>query len=112
VDEDVLDTFSRCTTRFRLFMSSTGQASGGFYQIMTANSHLWKTFWVRSEMCPHVDPALIAADRDNLKDSVFAIKHDARLLYDAGDSMISLEHVRAVIDKTAGDRSRQDQRLL
>jgi phage terminase large subunit len=46
-----------------------------------------------------VDPALIAADRENLKDSVFAIKHDARFLYDAGDSMISLEHVRAVIDK-------------
>ncbi len=32
----VLDTFSRCTTRFRLFMSSTGNASDGFYQIMTA----------------------------------------------------------------------------
>jgi hypothetical protein len=46
-----------------------------------------------------VDPALIADDRENLKDSVFAIKHDARFLYDAGDSMISLEHVRAVIDK-------------
>jgi hypothetical protein len=91
VDEDVLDTFSRCTTSFRLFMSSTGQASGGFYQIMTAKSHLWKTFTVTSSMCPHVDLALIAADRENLKDSVFGIKHDARFLYDAGDSMISLE---------------------
>jgi hypothetical protein len=54
---------------------------------------------VLGEMCPHVDPALIAADRENLKDSVFAIKHNARFLYDAGDSMISLEYVRAVIDK-------------
>jgi hypothetical protein len=50
-------------------------------------------------MCPHVDPALIAADRENLEDSVFAIKHNARFLYDAGDSMISLAHVRAVIGK-------------
>jgi hypothetical protein len=50
-------------------------------------------------MCPHVKKALIEADRENLKDSVFAIKHDARFLYDAGDSMISLEYVRAVIDK-------------
>lgn len=99
VDEDVLDTFSRCTTSFRLFMSSTGNASGGFYRIMTADSHLWKTFTVTSSMCPHVDKALIEADRENLKDSVFAIKHDARFLYDAGDSMISLEHVRAIIDK-------------
>jgi hypothetical protein len=99
VDNEVIDTFSRCTTDFRLFMSSTGNASGGFYQIMTAQAHLWKTFTVTSSMCPHVDPALIAADRENLKDSVFAIKHDARFLYDAGDSMISLEHVRALIDK-------------
>jgi hypothetical protein len=98
VDEDVLDTFSRCTTAFRLFMSSTGNASGGFYRIMTSDSHLWKTFRVTSSMCPHVDPALIAADRENLKDSVFRIKHGAEWLYDAGDSCISLEHVRALIE--------------
>ena len=50
-------------------------------------------------MCPHVDPAEIAADRENLKDNVYRIKHAAEWLYDAGDSMISLEHVRALIDK-------------
>jgi phage terminase large subunit len=49
-------------------------------------------------MCPHVDPAAIEADRDNLKDNVFRIKHGAEWLYDAGDSMIELEHVRALID--------------
>jgi hypothetical protein len=50
VDADVLHTFLGCTTSFRLFMSSTGQASGGFYQIMTAKSHLWKTFTVTLSM--------------------------------------------------------------
>ena len=99
VGYDVLDTFERCHTSFRLFMSSTGSASGGFYQIMTAKAHLSRTFRVTSDMCPHVDPAEIEADRENLKASVFAIKHDARFLYDAGDSMIRLEYVRAVIDK-------------
>jgi phage terminase large subunit len=49
-------------------------------------------------MCPHVDPATIEADRENLKDSVFRIKHGAEWLYDAGDSMISLESCRALID--------------
>ena len=49
-------------------------------------------------MCPHVSPAEIEADRENLKDSVFRIKHGAEWLYDAGDSMISLEHVRALVD--------------
>jgi hypothetical protein len=49
---------------------------------------------VTSSMCPHVEPAAIEEDRQNLKSNVFAIKHDAQFLFDAGDSMISLEHVR------------------
>jgi hypothetical protein len=98
VADDVLDALSRCHTSFRLFMSSTGAAFGGFYTIMTSQSHLWRTFRVTSSMCPHVGAAEIEADRQNLKASVFAIKHDAQFLYDAGDSMISLEHVRALID--------------
>jgi hypothetical protein len=95
---DVLDALSRCHTTSRLFMSSTGPAFGEFHQIMTAKAHLWRTFRVPSSMCPHVDPATIEADRENLKDSVFRIKHEAQWLYDAGDSMISLESCRALID--------------
>jgi hypothetical protein len=49
-------------------------------------------------MCPHVPVATIEADRENLKDSVFRIKHEAQWLYYAGDSMISLESCRALID--------------
>ena len=44
-----------------------------------------------------VSRAEIEADRENLKDSVFRIKHAAEWLYDAGDSMIGLEHVRALL---------------
>jgi hypothetical protein len=98
IRDDILDTLERCHTTFRLFMSSTGQASGGFYRIMTARAHLWKTFRVPSSDCPHVSAAEIEADRQNLKDSVWRIKHGAEWLYDAGDSMISLEHVRALIE--------------
>jgi hypothetical protein len=97
IKAEILDTLERCVTTFRLFMSSTGLASGGFYQIMTARAHLWRTFRVSSEMCQHVSAAEIEADRANLKDSVFRIKHAAEWLYDAGDSMISLEHVRALL---------------
>jgi hypothetical protein len=51
-----------------------------------------------SSDCPHVSQAEIEADRDNLKDSVFRIKHGAEWLTDAGDSIIALEHVRALIE--------------
>ena len=98
VPDSILDALERCHTSFRLFMSSTGPAYGGFYQIMTAHAHLWRTFRVPSDLCPHVAKAKIEADRENLKDSVFRIKHEAQWLYDAGDSMISLEHVRALIN--------------
>jgi hypothetical protein len=98
IQDDVLEALERCSTRFRLFMSSTGAASGGFYQIMTAHAHLWRTFRVRSGDCPHIDPATIEEDRLQLKENVFRIKHDAEFLYDAGESMISLEHVRALIE--------------
>jgi phage terminase large subunit len=98
IADNVLDALERCTTSYRLFMSSTGAAFGGFYSICTAKTHRWKTFRIPSSMCPHVDPAAIEADRENLKDSVFRIKHGAEWLYDAGDSMISLEHIRALID--------------
>ena len=98
IRDEVLDALERCSTTFRLFMSSTGAAFGGFYQICTAKAHLWKTFRVPSSECRHVDPAAIAADRENLKDNVFRIKHGAEWLYDAGDSMISLESVRALIN--------------
>ena len=42
VRDEILDTLERCHTTFRLFLSSTGQAAGGFYRIMTAKAHLWK----------------------------------------------------------------------
>jgi len=97
IRDEVLDALERCHTSYRLFMSSTGAAFGGFYQICTAKAHLWKTFRIPSSKCPHVDPATIEADRENLKDNIFRIKHGAEWLYDEGDSMISLEHVRALI---------------
>jgi hypothetical protein len=56
------------------------------------------TFRVPSSDCAHVPASEIEADRANLKDSVFRIKHGAEWLYDAGDSMIALDQVRALIE--------------
>ena len=40
IRDNILDTLERCHTTFRLFMSSTGQAAGGFYRIITAKAHM------------------------------------------------------------------------
>jgi hypothetical protein len=78
-------------------MSSTGPASGWFYDLMTGEGDATKRFTVPSSMCPHVDPADIETDREELKDNIFRIKHGAEFLYDEGSSMISLEHVRGLL---------------
>jgi hypothetical protein len=43
---EILDTLERCHVTFRLYGSSTGQATGGFYEICTSKSHLWRLFKV------------------------------------------------------------------
>ena len=94
---DILDTLERCHVTFRLYGSSTGQATGGFYEICTSKSDLWRLFRVTSYDCPHIPREQIEFDREHDKESVFRIKHACEWLYDAGDSMISLEHVRALL---------------
>ena len=94
---EIADTLERCNASHRLYMSSTGPASGWFYDVMTGEDDSTKRFTVSSSECPHVDPADIETDREQLKDNIFAIKHDARFLYDTGTSMISLEHVRGLL---------------
>lgn len=56
IRDDVLDALERCHTTFRLFMSSTGPAFGGFYQICTAKAHLWRTFRVLARQVNHAYP--------------------------------------------------------
>jgi hypothetical protein len=97
IRDEILDTFERCHVTFRLFASSTGPASGGFYRICTAQSDRWRVLRVPSNQCGHIPKEEIERDRENLKDNVFRIKHAAEFLYDAGESMISLEHVRALL---------------
>jgi hypothetical protein len=98
IRDEILDTFERCHTTFRLFASSTGPASGAFYRLCTAQSDRWRVFRVPSSECGHIPKEEIERDREVLKDNIFRIKHGAEWLYDAGDSMISLEHVRALIE--------------
>jgi hypothetical protein len=67
IRDEALGTLSRCHVTFRLYASSTGPASGGFYRICTAQTNLWRAFRVPSIECPHVSKAKIEADRENFR---------------------------------------------
>jgi hypothetical protein len=97
VQSEIADTLLRCNAMFRLYASSTGPASGWFFDLMTAEDDRTKRFTVSSDMCTHVKREDIEKDREELKPNVFAIKHEAAFLYDSGTSMISLEHVRGLL---------------
>src|ERR1700730_2589045 len=94
---EIADTLERCNAMFRFYASSTVPASGWFFDLMTAEDDRTKRFTVSSDMCGHVKAADIEKDREELKPNVFAIKHEAKFLYDSGTSMISLEHVRGLL---------------
>jgi phage terminase large subunit len=94
---EIADALERCNASYRLYMSSTGPASGWFFDLMTGEDERTRRFTVSSDMCAHVSAADIKTDREQLKDNIFRIKHGAEFLYDEGLSMISLAHVRGLL---------------
>jgi hypothetical protein len=100
VSEEIFEALSRCTATFRLYASSTGPAFGHFHSLFTSSSAYWRTYRIRSTDCPHIPHSQIDADReaDGEHSSTFRIKHLSEFLYDSGESVISLEHVRALLD--------------
>jgi phage terminase large subunit len=99
VDEEIFEALSRCTATYRLYGSSTGPAFGYFYSLFTSRSEQWNTYRIRSTDCAHIPQSSIDADReaDGEHSSTFRIKHLSEFLYDSGQSVISLEHVRALL---------------
>jgi hypothetical protein len=92
-------TRSRCTTSFRLFHVLHWPGLGRFLPDHDGQVALVENILgaVRD-----VSARRFRIDRGRpRKPQGFSVRdqHDAKFLYDAGDSMISLEHVRAVIDK-------------
>jgi phage terminase large subunit len=100
VDEDIFEALSRRTATYRLYASSAGAAFGYFYSLFTSRSPYWRTYRIRSTDCPHIPQSQIDADRvaDGEHSATFKIKHLSEFLFDAGDSVISLEHVRNLLD--------------
>lgn len=99
VAEEIFEALSRCTATFRLYASSSGPAFGFFYSLFTSRSAYWRTYRIRSTDCSHISQSSIDADReaDGEHSSTFRIKHLSEFLYDSGESVINLEHVRNLL---------------
>jgi len=66
VPDEIFGAFQRCTRKFQIWTSSPGKPEGKFYQAFNRNAGLYWTRRITSFDCPHIDPAKIAFDKEEL----------------------------------------------
>lgn len=100
VPDGVFEAFDRCTRLFQLWVSSPGKPWGQFFE---AFHSLRKFFWtrkVRSDECPHIDPA--KRDRDLEKygpdHPLYRSMHLAEFTEDAERLVLSPDKLTKALD--------------
>ena len=100
VPDGVFEAFDRCTRVFQLWVSSPGKPWGQFYEAFHA---LRKYFWtrkVRSDECPHIDPAKRARDLEKYGPDhpLYRSMHDAEFTEDAERLVIAPDRLTKALD--------------
>ena len=100
VPDGVFEAFDRCTRVFQLWVSSPGKPWGQFYEAFHA---LRKFFWtrkVRSDECPHIDPAKRARDLEKYgpDHSLYRSMHDAEFTEDAERLVLAPDRLTKALD--------------
>lgn len=100
VPDGVFEAFDRCTRVYQLWVSSPGKPWGQFYEAFHA---LRKYFWtrkVRSDECPHIDPAKRARDLEKYgaDHPLYRSMHDAEFTEDAERLVIAPDRLTKALD--------------
>lgn len=100
VPDGVFEAFDRCTRVYQLWVSSPGKPWGQFYEAFHA---LRKYFWtrkVRSDECPHIDPAKRARDLEKYgaDHPLYRSMHDAEFTEDAERLVIAPDKLTKALD--------------
>ncbi|MCW1885611.1 hypothetical protein OKA04_12805 [Luteolibacter flavescens] len=100
VPDSVFEAFDRCTRVFQLWVSSPGKPWGQFYEAFHA---MRKHFWVRkvrSDECPHIDPAKRKRDLEKYGPDhpVYRSMHDAEFTEDAERLVLSPDLLTKALD--------------
>jgi len=100
VPDGVFEAFDRCTRVYQLWVSSPGKPWGQFYE---AFHSLRKYFWtlkVRSDECPHIDPAKRARDLEKYGSDhpLYRSMHDAEFTEDAERLVIAPDRLTKALD--------------
>ena len=110
VPDGVFEAFDRCTRVFQLWLSSPGKPWGQFYEAFhSTRRHFW-TRKVRSDECPHIDPAkrLRDLERYGIDHPVFRSMHDAEFTEDSDRLILSPERLARSLDGQPQEDKRGD----
>ena len=101
---------ARCAPQYRLYVSSPGASFGKFYRCFNVPREAKHYYKIRatSAECPHIDPALIEQDRDELDEADFKSIHMAEFV-DDGSAILSPQDMQKALDNqptidTTGER--------
>lgn len=100
VPNGIFEAFDRCTRVFQLWVSSPGKPWGQFYDAFHANRKFYWTRKVRSDECPHIDPAKRARDLEKYGPDhpLYRSMHLAEFTEDAERLVIAPDRLTKALD--------------
>jgi phage terminase large subunit len=100
VPQGVFDAFERCTRLFQLWTSSPGAPWGEFYESHHAAKKYFWTRKVRSDECPHIDPAKRARDLEKYgaDHPLYRSMHEAEFTEDAERLVLSSDRLAKALE--------------
>lgn len=100
VPDGIFEAFDRCTRVFQLWVSSPGKPWGQFYEAFHALKRYFWTRKVRSDECPHIDPAKRARDLEKYGPDhpLYRSMHDAEFTEDAERLVLAPDKLTKALD--------------
>lgn len=100
VPDGVFEAFDRCTRVYQLWVSSPGKPWGQFYEAFHARRKYFWTRKVRSDECPHIDPAKRARDLETYGPDhpLYRSMHDAEFTEDAERLVLAPDKLTKALD--------------
>lgn len=100
VPDGVFEAFDRCSRVFQLWVSSPGAPRGQFYESHHSRAGQFWTRKVRSDECPHLDPAKRERDAQTYGEDhpVFRSMHLAEFTSDTDRLVLSAGSLRNALD--------------
>lgn len=100
VPDGVFEAFDRCTRVYQLWVSSPGKPWGQFYEAFHSCAKYFWTRKVRSDECPHIDPAKRARDLEKYgaDHPLYRSMHDAEFTEDAERLVIAPDRLTKALE--------------